>query len=66
LQDEKIINLRESITKSRESGLRNAVITSSYYLDALNSESKAKVQLELHRIAKSKAMLEFHRITGVN
>lgn len=66
LQDAKIINLRESITKSRESGLRNAVITSAYYLDALNSESKAKVQLELHRIAKSKAMLEFHRITGVN
>lgn len=64
LDDEKIIELREAVTKSREVRLRNADITSGDYIEALNQESLARVQLEMHQIELAKAKVEFLRITG--
>ena len=48
--DQKIVTLRERITKTASSRLDNGVITSTEYLLELNNETMAKINLETHKI----------------
>lgn len=63
-RDGEIIALREKITKSASSQLDNGVITSSEYLTELNAESKAKLDLEIHKIELNKAKLDYQAALG--
>jgi len=44
--------------------LDNGIITSTDYLTELNAESKAKLDLEVHKIQLIKAMLEYQAAIG--
>jgi outer membrane protein TolC len=63
-RDAEIILLREKITKSISSQLDNGVITASEYLTELNAESKAKLDLEKHKIELAKAKLNYNATLG--
>ncbi len=63
-QDEEIIALREEIKASKEAQLNEGNIPVSEYLDAINKESIAKVQLEIHKINKAKASINYLTLTG--
>lgn len=62
--DGEIISLRENITKSLSSQLENGVITSTEYLTELNAESKARLDLEKHKIELAKAKLDYNATLG--
>jgi len=64
LRDEAIIELREKITASSSAQLENGVITSTEYITALNAESKAKLDLEVHKIELVKAKLDYQTTLG--
>lgn len=63
-RDVEIILLREKITKSISSQLDNGIITSTEYLTELNAESKAKLELEKHKIELAKAKLDYNATIG--
>jgi len=63
-RDQEIIQLREKITKSISSQLDNGVITSTEYLTELNAESKARLELEKHKIELAKAKLDYKATLG--
>ncbi|MFO7791077.1 MAG: TolC family protein [Bacteroidales bacterium] len=65
-QDEDIIQLRGDILKTKESRFAEGSIKASEYLDALNKEATAKINLEIHRIKKSKAIIQYLTVTGKN
>ena len=58
-QDNRIITLREKITRAASSQLDNGVITSSDYLARLSEETQARLNLEIHRIQLTKAKLSY-------
>lgn len=63
-KDEEIIILRQRITKAAASQLDNGSITSSAYLDELNRETLAAMELELHRIQLSMAKVNYLKTIG--
>lgn len=63
-RDNQIIELREKIAKSSSSQLDNGVITSTEYLTELNAESKAKLDLQSHKIQLIKARLDYKATMG--
>ena len=63
-RDNQIIELREKIAKSSSSQLDNGVITSTEYLTELNAESKAKLDLQSHKIQLIKARLDYKATLG--
>ncbi|MCF8366287.1 MAG: TolC family protein [Bacteroidales bacterium] len=63
-KDEEIIVLRERITKTSSSQLDNGIITSSQYLDELNRETQARMNLEMHRIQLSFAKVNYLKTIG--
>jgi outer membrane protein TolC len=63
--DEEIILLREKITQTASSQMENGTITSSQYLDELNRETAAKMDLEMHRIQLSFAKINYLKTTGL-
>lgn len=50
VKDQKIIDLRSSVTESAVAQLQNGVITTHEYIQKLNTENEAKQTLNLHRI----------------
>jgi len=62
--DLRIIALRESITKSASSQLDNGVITSSDYLQELNAEMQAKLNLATHKVQLKQARINYLAATG--
>ncbi|MDA3820468.1 MAG: TolC family protein, partial [Candidatus Delongbacteria bacterium] len=63
-RDEAIIELRSDIREAKESQFVQGSIMASEYLEAVNQETAAKVQLEIHRIKKSKAIIQYLTVTG--
>ena len=63
--DEAIISLREKITTTASSQLDNGTITSSQYLDELNRETSARMDLEMHRIQLSFAKINYLKTIGL-
>lgn len=63
-KDEEIITLRRRITRAAASQLDNGSITSSAYLDELNRETRATMELELHRIQLSMAKVNYLKTIG--
>lgn len=63
-KDLEIIGLREKITKTSSSQLDNGTITTSQYLDELNRETQARMNLEMHRIQLSFAKVNYLKTIG--
>ena len=64
MRDNELIELRERISASYSSQLENGIITSTEYITELNAESKAKLDLEVHRIELVKAKLDYQSTLG--
>lgn len=62
--DLRIIALRENITKSASSQLDNGVITSTDYLQELNAEMQAKLNLATHQLQLKQARINLLAATG--
>jgi outer membrane protein TolC len=62
--DQQIIELRVNITKSASSQLDNGIITSSDYLQELNAEMIAKLNLATHQVQLKQARLNYLAATG--
>jgi len=62
--DDDIIALRERITNTKESQLKNGVITTSEYIIELNAETQAKTNKQLHQIQLLKSIIKLNTIKG--
>ncbi len=63
-KDEAIIQLRENIRETARQQLENGVITATEYKDAVIQESKARYNLEVHKIELLQAKKEYQLTTG--
>ncbi len=63
-KDNDIIDLRSKIVEFASSQLDNGIITSTEYLTELNAETKAKLNLELHKVKLIKAKIDFISAKG--
>ncbi len=63
-KDKEIIELRERITRTKESQLQNGVITSSAYIVELNAETQAKINMQLHEIQQLNEIAKLKTLTG--
>ncbi len=63
-KDEKIIEIRQRISKTKASQLKNGVITSSEYIRELNNETMAKVSRSLHEIQRIQAIVRYNTLIG--
>jgi outer membrane protein TolC len=62
--DSELIILRKRITASSESQYQNGTITATEYLNELNSERQAMINIEIHKINLSMARIEYLNISG--
>ena len=62
--DQEIINLRERISRTKQSQLQNGVITSSEYIVELNAETQAKINMQLHEIQRLQTIMNIYTLTG--
>lgn len=62
--DEKIIALRERISKTKTSQLKNGVITTTDYAKELNAETIAKINQKLHELQRLKAIVNYNTLKG--
>lgn len=62
--DEKIIALRERISKTKASQLKNGVITTTDYVKELNAETIAKISQSLHELQRLKAIVNYNTLKG--
>jgi len=63
-QDESILELRESITKTYLVQLNNGVIKSSDYLNVLNDENTQRLKMELHQLLLYQAIVKYNMLKG--
>jgi hypothetical protein len=63
-QDIKIHEIRKNIAEMSLSKLNNGIITSSDYLEDMNAELLARLQLENHRILRKQAEYNYLMIQG--
>ena len=63
-QDQTILELRESITKSYLAQLNNGVIKSSDYLNVLNDENSQRLNMELHQLMLYEAIVNYNLLKG--
>ncbi|MCK4664674.1 MAG: TolC family protein [Bacteroidales bacterium] len=63
-KDNQIILLRNNITKEAAAQLENGIITSTDYLEKLNAEIQAKINLETHKIQLVKAKIDYLTVKG--
>lgn len=63
-RDKQIIELRENIVASAASQLDNGIITSTAYVTELNAASKAKLDMEAHRIELVQAKVDYMAVLG--
>jgi outer membrane protein TolC len=64
--DMAIIEQRSSITKGSETALKNGVITSSQYLEDLNNEIRARLDMELHSIQLESSRVRLKLLDGID
>ncbi len=62
--DEKIIDIRKTITESAKSQLENGVITSNDYLREVNADDQAMSVFILHQIQLLEAQINYQNIKG--
>jgi outer membrane protein TolC len=62
--DDKMVVLRTDITKAAASKLENETITASDYIQELQAETVAKLNLELHKIQLNEAQEKYNIIKG--
>ena len=62
--DNELIILRKRITAASESQYENGTITATDYMNELNSERQAALNLEIHKINLSMAKIEYLNISG--
>ena len=62
--DREIIELKSEISLVSSAQLDNGVITSAEYIEDINAESKAKLNLEIHKIQLIKARVDYLAATG--
>ena len=62
--DQEIISLRNEITKAASSKLENQTITATEFIQELQAETRAKMNLELHKIQQNEAIEKYHIIQG--
>jgi outer membrane protein TolC len=58
-RDADIVTLRSGITQIAQSQLNNGVITTSDYLNELNAETQARINLETHKIQLEQAKVSY-------
>lgn len=63
-KDYEIVQLLHQVTERSASSLKNGTITSAVYLADFNSESKAKLELELRKIKLSLQKVLLYNISG--
>lgn len=64
--DQKIISLKNKITKTSAASLDNGIITSADYLNDLNAELKARIDAEIHKIQLMEAKAKLVVIKGIH
>ncbi|SMO81440.1 TolC family protein [Gracilimonas mengyeensis] len=64
--DEQVLNLREQVVEEKESQLAEGVITTTEYLTELNEASRARLQLELHRVQLHQTVIEYLTKKGIS
>jgi outer membrane protein TolC len=64
VQDQTILELRESITQSYLAQLNNGVIKSSDYLNVLNDENSQRLNMELHQLMLYEAIVKYNLLKG--
>ena len=62
--DKQIIALRERISKTKASQLKNGVITTTDYVKELNAETIAKISQSLHELQRLKAIVNYNTLKG--
>lgn len=62
--DHELIDLRRKITATAESQYRNGIITATEYINILNSERQALINLELHQVNLAMSVAEYLNISG--
>lgn len=62
--DQKLIQVRERITKTSASKLENGTITTADYIQDLNAETTARLTLETHKIQLKEARIKLGNIRG--
>ena len=62
--DSELIELRKRITASAESQYENGIITATEYMNELNAEKSAAINIEIHRINLVLAGIEYLNISG--
>jgi outer membrane protein TolC len=62
--DLELIEIRKRITASAESQYDNGIITATDYMNELNSEKQAMINLEIHKINLAMASVEYLNISG--
>jgi outer membrane protein TolC len=63
-KDQAIISIRSKIKETASSQLHNGVITATDFVDDLNAENQARLNLELHRLQLVKAQVEYQNLLG--
>jgi outer membrane protein TolC len=63
-RDEEIIELRQKITRSAKSQFEHGVITATEYLTELNAETRARIELETHKLQLVQATYKLQIING--
>ncbi len=64
--DEELINQLVAISRGSETALLNGVITSTDYLEDLNSEIKARLDRETHKIELQKSNIQYRLLEGID
>ena len=64
LQDDKVVSIRQEITAVKAAELANGTITTTAYLEELNKENEAKLNLEVHKLKLVMAKLNYLLIQG--
>lgn len=63
-KDQEIVNKRKEIMKAVSSQLENGAITSTEYLNELNAQNAAELNLVLHKVQQSIAKTQYNVLTG--
>lgn len=63
--DKQLIEKRAAITKGSETSLNSGVITTSTYLDDLNNEMKARIDLETHKLQYLNSIVKTAILKGI-
>jgi outer membrane protein TolC len=63
-KDQQIVALREKISASSSSRLKNGVITSADYITDLNAETISRIRLETHKIQLVQSRINYMTTTG--